>query len=116
MLSMFRKSSIANYYNVADQLIFTEADNTYFHSTDQRSVAKTITEILPNAFQRPKNFVETDDNNFHFTDQNFASDQSMFVGTDKNCFHLIDRRNVAGTDSIYFQLTTNSGVKRGVHL
>ena len=48
MLYRFRKSRIA------DQLIFAETDNTYFHFTDQsitdqRSVAETIIRILPSA-------------------------------------------------------------------
>ena len=56
-------------------------------------------------FNDQRNFVETDNNHFHFTDQNFASNQSIFVGTDKNYFHFIDPRNVAETDCIYFHLT-----------
>ena len=56
-------------------------------------------------FNEQRNFLETDNNHFHFTDQNFVCDQSIFVGTDKKHCHFIDRRNVAVTDSIYFILT-----------
>ena len=52
-------------------------------------------------FNDQRNFVETDSNHFHFTDQNFASDQSIFLGTDKNKFYFINQRNVAENDSIY---------------
>ena len=45
---------------------------------------KPLSEYCRMHFNDQQNFVEIDNNHFHSTDQNFASDQSIFLGTDKN--------------------------------
>ena len=49
---------------------------------------KPLSEYCRMHFNDQRNFVETDNNHFHCTDQKFASGQSIFLGTDKFSFIL----------------------------